>query len=636
MMASTVFAEKRVALVIGNATYKIAPLKNPVNDASSISSALSQLGFEVTTKLNANKRTMKQAISKFGKALAQPNTVGLFYFAGHGIQVKNRNYLIPINSTIEGEADVEFEGIDAGRILGQMESAGNNLNLVILDACRDNPFGGSFRSAKRGLARVNVPKGSMILYAASPGERAADGTGKNGVFTQNLLSKLKQPGLTVDQVFKQTASAVYSDTGKAQLPYREGSIIGEFYFKPGKQQVASISPKQPVLTSTSAEDTFIKYMNQEDPSQMALYLQQYPAGKLSALFKLKLKSEEVLKHTLTVRSNVNGDTVFIDGKNYGASRLDLKLKAGEHTIKIEKEGYKPFVQTIQLASNQTVRGILSEVPAPPQTNWESTPAVVKIKPKPKPTTGRNWKDPNTGIEFVRIPKGCFNMGSPSYEEGRYDNEKKHNVCIQKSFWMSKYEITNAQFRKMKSGHNSKEYKGHSLNGSKQPAVYVSWDDATEYAEWLSDRSGHTFRLPTEAEWEYAARGKTSTARYWGDSVDSACRYANVRDKSAKTFGWGSEHSCNDGYKVTAPVGQFKANAFGLHDMLGNVWEWTCTAWSKSYDGTEKRCVDSSSTAKRVLRGGSWGNGPRFVRSAMRAFYAQGFRNYFIGFRLLRQ
>jgi len=227
MMASTVFAEKRVALVIGNATYKIAPLKNPVNDASSISSALSQLGFEVTTKLNANKRTMKQAISKFGKALAQPNTVGLFYFAGHGIQVKNRNYLIPINSTIEGEADVEFEGIDAGRILGQMESAGNNLNLVILDACRDNPFGGSFRSAKRGLARVNVPKGSMILYAASPGERAADGTGKNGVFTQNLLSKLKQPGLTVDQVFKQTASAVYSDTGKAQLPYREGSIIGE-------------------------------------------------------------------------------------------------------------------------------------------------------------------------------------------------------------------------------------------------------------------------------------------------------------------------------------------------------------------------------------------------------------------------
>ncbi|MBT5231460.1 MAG: formylglycine-generating enzyme family protein, partial [Methylococcales bacterium] len=114
------------------------------------------------------------------------------------------------------------------------------------------------------------------------------------------------------------------------------------------------------------------------------------------------------------------------------------------------------------------------------------------------------------------------------------------------------------------------------------------------------------------------------------------RYANVRDKSAKTFGWGSEHSCNDGYKVTAPVGQFKANAFGLHDMLGNVWEWTCTAWSKSYDGTEKRCVDSSSTAKRVYRGGSWGSGPRFVRSAMRIINAQGFRSYIIGFRLLRQ
>ena len=261
MMYTTAIAEKRIALVIGNATYKTAPLKNPVNDASSIARALSQLGFKVTTKLNANKRTMKTAISQFGKALAQPNTVGLFYFAGHGIQVKNRNYLIPIHAVIDGEADVEFEGIDAGRILGQMDNAGNNLNLVILDACRDNPFGGSFRSAKRGLARVNVPKGSMILYAASPGERAADGTGKNSIFTKNLLNKLKQPGLTVDQVFKQTASAVYIDTAK----------------------------KQPVLISSNAEDTFIQYMDQDDPSQMRLYLQQYPAGKLSALFKLKSK-----------------------------------------------------------------------------------------------------------------------------------------------------------------------------------------------------------------------------------------------------------------------------------------------------------------------------------------------------------
>ena len=184
LMSSAVIAQKRVALVIGNSDYSedIGVLKNPVNDATDITKALKAMGFTVISKLNANKQQMKKAISQFGKQLVEPDSVGLFYFAGHGVQVKNRNYLVPIGAMIDGETDVEFETIDAGRVLGKMEAAGNGLNLVILDACRDNPFGGSFRSAfSRGLARIPVPKGSMILYAASPGEKAADGEGRNGV-----------------------------------------------------------------------------------------------------------------------------------------------------------------------------------------------------------------------------------------------------------------------------------------------------------------------------------------------------------------------------------------------------------------------------------------------------------------------
>jgi len=199
--------------------------------------------------------------------------------------------------------------------------------------------------------------------------------------------------------------------------------------------------------------------------------------------------------------------------------------------------------------------------------WASSPAAVTSKP-----VDRNWTDPSTGIQFVYLPKGCFNMGSPSHEEGRYTEEAKHPVCIDQGFWMSKYEITNAQFRKMVSSHDSKAYGGHSLNEPKQPAVFVSWDEATEYAQWLSDRSAYTFRLPTEAEWEYAARGNTSTARYWGDNADAACRYANVADNMAKDeFSWGwIHHNCRDEYAVSSPVGQFKPNAFGLYDMLGSV------------------------------------------------------------------
>ena len=585
MMYTTAIAEKRIALVIGNATYKTAPLKNPVNDASSIARALSQLGFKVTTKLNANKRTMKTAISQFGKALAQPNTVGLFYFAGHGIQVKNRNYLIPIHAVIDGEADVEFEGIDAGRILGQMDNAGNNLNLVILDACRDNPFGGSFRSAKRGLARVNVPKGSMILYAASPGERAADGTGKNSIFAKNLLNKLKQPGLTVDQVFKQTASAVYIDTAK----------------------------KQPVLISSNAEDTFIQYMDQDDPSQMRLYLQQYPAGKLSALFKLK--SKEILEYTLTVRSNVNDDKVTIDGKNYGSTGLDLKLKPGEHTIKIEKEGYKPFEKTIQLASNQTVRGILTEVSEPPQTNWESTPLAVKPKPKSIVQKGQTWTEPTTGMKFVWVPKGCFNMGSSS---GESDEKPVHEVCVD-GYWMGQTEVTQGQWQKMMGSNPAYFKENGECTSALCPVEQVSWSDSQDFIDKLKDRTGKNFRLPTEAEWEYACRAGGDTKKYAGAySPDSVAWYDG-----------------NSGEK-THRVATKKANALGLYDMSGNVWEWTQDWYKGSAYSSHARNnhIYDAGGQRRVLRGGSWAGSAGYTRCARRLDLFPGIRPVDTGLRLL--
>lgn len=222
--------ENRLALVVGNAAYKSSPLRNPVNDAFDMARTLRTLGFEVIHEENANQRTMENAISRFGRQLRKQGGVGLFYFAGHGIQVNGRNYLIPIDANIETESDVRFEAVDAGRVLGKMEDADNDLNIVILDACRDNPFARSFRTSSKGLARMDAPKGSLIAYATAPGSVAADGEQRNGIYTEYLLKHMTTPGSKVEEVLKRVRVDVINETNEKQIPWEASSLTGEFYF----------------------------------------------------------------------------------------------------------------------------------------------------------------------------------------------------------------------------------------------------------------------------------------------------------------------------------------------------------------------------------------------------------------------
>jgi Tfp pilus assembly protein PilF len=233
--------ERRVALVIGNGAYKTAPLNNSVNDAIDIGGALTNLGFTVILKTNVKQRTMEETIREFGKQL-RSGGVGLFYFAGHGLQVKGRNYLLPIGADIESEADIKYEAVDAGRVLAQMEEAGNGLNIVILDACRDNPFARSYRSSERGLAKMDAPEGSILAYATAPGSIAADGTGRNGLYTSKLLEHINTPGLPIELFFKEVRRDVRNASGNKQMPWTESSLIGDFYFNP-KRGIAVV--KQP-------------------------------------------------------------------------------------------------------------------------------------------------------------------------------------------------------------------------------------------------------------------------------------------------------------------------------------------------------------------------------------------------------
>jgi len=224
--------ERRIALVIGNSAYKSSPLINPVSDAQDMATTLRSLGFEVLHKENAGQRTMEDAIFKFSNNLKKGG-VGLFYFAGHGVQLFGRNFLIPIGANIRIERDIKYKAVDAGQVLDGMYDAGNGLNIVLLDACRVNPFVRSSRTNNRGLARMDAPTGTFIAYATAPGSIAADGIGRNGIFTKHLLKNMRYPGLTIERVLKLTRNGVMSETGNKQVPWQSSSLTGDFYFASG-------------------------------------------------------------------------------------------------------------------------------------------------------------------------------------------------------------------------------------------------------------------------------------------------------------------------------------------------------------------------------------------------------------------
>lgn len=199
--SSSTNSSKRIALVIGNGAYTSAPpLKNPPNDARDMAATLKSLGFDVTSGVNVNQHDMKILIREFGQKLRAGGS-GLFYYAGHGVQSKGRNYLVPVDADIQSEAEVEDAGVDVGLVLNYMDQAQNGLNIVILDACRNNPFARGFRSAGSGLAQVDAPTGTLIAYATAPGRVAMDGDGQNGLYTSELLKAMRVSGLSATEMF---------------------------------------------------------------------------------------------------------------------------------------------------------------------------------------------------------------------------------------------------------------------------------------------------------------------------------------------------------------------------------------------------------------------------------------------------
>lgn len=286
---------KRIALVIGNGAYTNAPpLKNPPNDARDMAATLKTLGFDVTSGINANQRDMKRLIREFGQKLKAGES-GLFYYAGHGVQSKGRNYLIPVEADIQSEVEVEDAGVDVNLVLGYMDDAQNSLNIVILDACRNNPFGRSFRSVSNGLAQVDAPTGTLIAYATAPGRVASDGTGQNGLYTTELLKQMRVPGLSATEMFMRVRAEVMRQTGNKQVPWESSSLVGNFYFGGMKnsgslpRDVANEAKVDPAAFELSYWDSIKGSTNIND---FKGYLEKYPAGQFVSLAKNKLEELE--------------------------------------------------------------------------------------------------------------------------------------------------------------------------------------------------------------------------------------------------------------------------------------------------------------------------------------------------------
>jgi uncharacterized caspase-like protein len=291
--AASAQIETRVALVIGNGAYQNAePLKNPVNDARAMAKVLRNAGFEVIQRENVTRRMFVEALHEFAGKVP-PGSVGLFYYAGHGIQVRGVNHLVPVDAALANEYDVKYETVDVNDVLGRLDEARARLSLVILDACRDNPFARRFRSTGRGLAQTDAPRGTVIAYATAPGDTAADGDGENGLYTAELLKAIAQPGLKLEEVFKRTIDGVARASGNKQTPWVSSSFRGDFVFNaaavappPPPPPVAAVPAPPAVDPVEQTAWTTIAASN--NPVMFELFLKRFPNGVYSDFARARL------------------------------------------------------------------------------------------------------------------------------------------------------------------------------------------------------------------------------------------------------------------------------------------------------------------------------------------------------------
>ncbi len=502
-------AEMRVALVIGNSNYEIAPaLSNPRNDAADIAAALKRLNFEVTLGLDLTVAQFDSAVDAF-TAAAKDADVALFFFSGHGAQIDKRGYLAPVNVKVETESSALRELVAIQEVVSRIENAAK-VSVIVLDACRDSPLQERLRRVAldknkelvppKGLPPVSVVgSNTLIVYATVPGETASDGAGRNSPFTGSLLKHIETPGLAVEIMFARVTAEVLKKTGGKQQPERYSRLQTELVLNSPQQAVAPQAPAGPQAPLSEAARAWGDIKDLKDVAVFEAFRKQY--GQANTLYDT-LASQRIgeLKRDKAA-SNEGGGTSWwpwSSGKQAEAEKpQDAQTAAGQ-----TKPALAPKDTQVAVAAPPK--------PAPVRPAEEACEDGLLVsvtagkKPCIKPGSGRTFKDCPNCPEMVVVPAGSFVMGSPESEPEHSSSESpQHTVTIPKPVAVGRFAVTFAEWDACVADGGCGGYKPSDSGWGRgdRPVINVNWNDAQAYVQWLSGKTGKTYRLLTEAERE---------------------------------------------------------------------------------------------------------------------------------------
>ena len=508
--------EKRVALIVGNANYTFAPLNNPINDAEDLSNALNILGFKVIKLHDASWEEMDNGLEQFKQELG-PNTVGLFFFSGHGVQFDGNNYLLPTDLKELSARYVKHRSLTASYVLTAMESAHNTMNIIVLDACRDNPFKGGTRGLTKGLSRLqHVPNGTLIAYATSPGDVAADGRGRNSPYTKNILKFIHEPGLPIELMFKKVRNSVLTETSGEQTPWESSSIRDNFFFAGENKTRTS---KEPVPTKLKAEIERLKEENKRlmNLAQLAVQKVDTLKGQLATAQKKSSKTTSAASDKKVFRNDLKSGSVGPEmvwipaGKfkmgdiqnNGGSDELPVhivsitKFAMGRYEVTFEE--YDHFVKATgrsKPSDNDWGRGNQPVI----NVSWEDSMAYVK------------WLSAETGKQY-RLPT-----------EAEWEYSARAGTSSE--YWWSDTWATKANC--------NREFNRATPVDSFEPNPFGLFDILGNVYEWIADPWHKNYKdAPSKGQnWTGNSEKRLLRGGAWSSSA-AYCRVAN-RNKFVAT------------------------------------------------------------------------------------------------------